>query len=127
MTAKREIIATDKAPQPIGPYNQAVKAHGTLYVSGQIGLDREGNLQNADIKDEARQMMENVWAILIEAGMEFDNVVKCTIYLADMDNFQTVNEIYGEYFGEQAPAREAIEISRLPKGAKVEISLIAME
>lgn len=128
MKHPRTVYATQEAPQPIGPYSQAIKAGGTLYISGQIGLNPQtGELANNDLHAETRQMMSNVKAILKEAGLTLDHVVKCTIYLDNMDDFATINQVYGEYFGEEPPAREAIEISKLPKGANVEISVIAME
>ncbi len=121
------IINTPKAGQPIGPYNQAVMAGGTLYVSGQICLDGStGKLMNKDIETEAHQVMKNLGFILEEAGFGFKNVVKCSIFLADMANFAVVNEIYGSYFGGQYPARETVEVSCLPKNVQVEISLIAV-
>ena len=128
MKNKRTIIQTSQAPKPIGPYSQAVKVGETLYISGQIGLDSATmELQNQDLATETHQMMANVKAILAEAGLGIEHIVKCTIYLADMGNFRTINATYGEYFGDEPPAREAIEISKLPKNANVEISVIAME
>ena len=128
MKNQKVVYQTNKAPKPIGPYSQALQIGETLYISGQIGLDPEsGELQNNDLETETRQMMANVKAILSEAGMNLENVIKCTIYLDNMDEFSKINQIYGEYFRERPPAREAIEISKLPKGANVEISVIAVE
>jgi 2-iminobutanoate/2-iminopropanoate deaminase len=122
----KEIIQTDKAPAPIGPYNQAVKAGGTLYVSGQIALDpASGQLLTQDLAQEAHQVMRNLQAVLQAAGMGFEHVVKSSIFLKNMDDFAQVNEIYGSYFRDQHPARETVEVSRLPKDVNVEISVIA--
>jgi 2-iminobutanoate/2-iminopropanoate deaminase len=122
----KEIIQTDKAPAPIGPYNQAVKAGGTLYVSGQIALDpASGQLLTQDLAQEAHQVMRNLQAVLQAAGMGFEHVVKSSIFLKNMDDFAQVNEIYGSYFHDQHPARETVEVSRLPKDVNVEISVIA--
>ncbi len=127
MKNERKVIQTSKAPEPIGPYSQSIQAGDTLYISGQIGLNpNTGELENRDLESETRQMMSNVRAILHEAAMNFDHVVKCTIYLDNMNDFARINETYGEFFGNEPPAREAIEISKLPKGANVEISVIAV-
>lgn len=125
----KTIINTPNAPAPIGPYNQAVLSKGTLYISGQIPIDpATGELVQNDIKAETRQSMENLKAILIEAGMSFDNVVKSSIFLSDMKQFPEVNEVYGSYFNtETAPARETVEVANLPKYVNVEISMIAVE
>lgn len=121
----KEIIHSQKAPAPIGPYSQAVLANGTLYVSGQIAL-KDGNLMNESIEAETEQVMENLKAVLEEANMNFDNIVKCSIFIKDMNNFGTINEVYGKYFGEKPPARETVEVARLPKDVNVEISCIAV-
>lgn len=124
----KKIIITDKAPTPIGPYNQAVlTSNGTLYVSGQIPMNPDnGALITEDIVQETQQVMENLKAVLEAADMTFDNVVKCSIFLKDMNYFGAVNRVYGEYFSnETAPARECIEANRLPKDVNVEISCIA--
>ena len=122
----KKIVNTTKAPAPIGPYSQAVIANNTLYVSGQIPLNpTTGELSNADIAAETKQVMENLKAILTEAGVSFENVVKTTIFLTDMNNFGTVNTIYGSYFTAHFPARETVQVSRLPKDVNVEISVIA--
>lgn len=121
------IINSTKAPAPIGPYSQATMANGTLYVSGQIGLNQEsGNLVNDTIENETHQVMKNLEAILAEAGMGFEHVLKCTIFVKDLNNFGRINETYGSYFASNPPARETVEVSRLPKDVNVEISCIAV-
>lgn len=123
----KKIITSKNAPAPIGPYNQAVLAGNTLYVSGQIALDPvSGDMVNADIVAETQQVMKNLKAILAEAGTDFTKVVKCSIFVKDLNNFATINRIYGEYFTAEAPARETVEVARLPKDANVEISCIAV-
>jgi len=124
----KKIINTPNAPAPIGPYNQAVLTDKTLYISGQIPLNvKTGKLVEGDIKQETRQSMENLKAILTEAEMSFENVVKSTIFLKDMHQFSEVNEVYGSYFNaDTAPARETVEVSNLPKFVNVEISMIAV-
>ena len=126
---KKEIIYTKDAPEPIGPYNQAVKVGKTLYVSGQIPLiPGIMKLVNDDLEKETIQVMKNLEAILLNANMTFDNVVKTTIFLSDMSNFEKINETYGRYFKpERAPARETVEVSNLPKFVRLEISVIACE
>lgn len=125
----KKIINTPNAPAPIGPYNQAVLIENTLYISGQIPLNPEsGELVEGDIKKETEQSMENLKAILHEAGMTFENVVKSSIFLSDMDQFIHVNEVYGSYFNaDTAPARETVEVANLPKFVNVEISMIAIK
>ena len=124
----KKIIFTDKAPAPIGPYNQAVLSGNTLYTSGQIALHPEtGELIISDIETETKQVMENMKAVLEAAGMTFDNVVKSTIFIIDMDDFTKINGVYGSYFSEEsAPARETVQVARLPKNVNVEISMIAI-
>lgn len=124
----KKIINTPNAPAPIGPYNQAVLSGGTLYISGQIPIDpKTGKLVEGDIGQETRQSMENLKAILTEAKMTFENVVKSTIFLKDMNQFSHVNGVYGTYFdSETAPARETVEVANLPKFVNVEISMIAV-
>lgn len=123
---EKKIIKTDKAPAPIGPYNQAIIANGMLFISGQIPIDpATGDLVSDGIENEAAQVMKNLEAILTEAGAAFTNVVKTTIFLSDMALFAQVNEVYGKYFGEDAPARETVAVKGLPKGVNVEISMIA--
>ncbi len=125
----KKIIYTENAPAPIGPYSQAILAGNTLYVSGQIAIDpANGNMKTGNLPDETRQVMENLKAVLLAAGMNFDNVVKCSIFLSDMNNFSVVNEIYGSYFSKNNyPARETVEVSTLPKNVNVEISCIAVK
>ena len=124
----KQIIQTKEAPAPIGPYNQAILAGDTLYVSGQIALDAQsGELINENITEETHQVMKNLEAILSEAGLRFSNVVKCSIFVKDMGNFATINEAYGLYFKENPPARETVEVARLPKDVNVEISCIAVK
>lgn len=123
----KKILNTPNAPAPIGPYNQAVEINGMIFLSGQIALDPDtGELVKGDVKDEARQVMKNIEAILTAAGLSFDNVVKTSIFLTDMHNFASVNEVYGAYFSEAtAPARETVAVSALPRFVNVEISMIA--
>lgn len=123
----KKIIQTTKAPAPIGPYNQAVLKGNLLFTSGQIAMNPEtGVLQIKDIKTETRTVMENLKAILAEAEMTFDNVLKTSIFISDMKNFEEINEVYAAYFNESsAPARETVEVSNLPKYVNVEISMIA--
>ncbi len=122
----KEIIQTNEAPAPIGPYSQAIKAGNTLYVSGQIALDAgSGELINDNITEETHQVMKNLEAILRAAGGGFDQVVKCSIFVKSMGNFATVNDAYGQYFKEMPPARETVEVRDLPKHVNVEISCVA--
>lgn len=123
---EKKIIRTDNAPAPIGPYNQAVQFGNMLFVSGQIAIDpKTGELYTGDIQTETRLVMENLQAILTEAGMDFSNVLKSSIFLMDMGQFAQVNEVYGSYFSENPPARETVQVAGLPKGVKVEISVVA--
>jgi 2-iminobutanoate/2-iminopropanoate deaminase len=120
------IITAADAPAPIGPYSQATISNGTMYVSGQIALDaKSGELVNGNIEEETHKVMKNLGAILQEAGMGFDNVLKCSIFVKDLNNFGAINEVYGSYFSSNPPARETVEVSRLPKDVNVEISCIA--
>ena len=123
----KKIITTPNAPAPIGPYNQAVLSNGVLYISGQIPLDPASmELVEGDLKKETVQVMENLKAILEAAGMTFDQVVKSSIFLKDMNNFAQINKVYGSYFNEDAaPARETVEVANLPKFVNIEISMIA--
>ncbi len=125
---KKKIIRTDKAPAPIGPYNQAVAVGNLLFVSGQIPLDAAtGNLVLDNIEAESEKVMENLRAVLQEAGLDFSHVVKSTIFLTDMGTFAQVNGVYGKYFDEEtAPARETVQVAGLPRGVHVEISVIAV-
>ena len=123
----KTIINTKDAPAPIGPYNQAIKAGKTLYVSGQIPLDAaSGELVGGSIEDETKKVMKNISAILSAAGGGFDNVVKCSIFVKDLGDFSRINEVYGSFFKENHPARETVEVSGLPKDVNVEISCIAV-
>jgi 2-iminobutanoate/2-iminopropanoate deaminase len=123
----KKVIKTDKAPAPIGPYNQAVMAGNTLFVSGQIPLNpASGELVKGDVKEQTRMVMENLKAILKEAGLDFSFVVKCSIFISDMKDFPKINEVYGSYFSENAPARETVQVAGLPLGVDVEISCIAI-
>ena len=119
----KQIIFTEKAPAAIGPYSQAVLSNETLYVSGQIALALVE--AGANIEDETRQVMKNMQAILEAANMTFENVVKCTIFVKDMNNFVKINGVYGEFFTSNPPARETVEVARLPKDVNVEISCVA--
>jgi 2-iminobutanoate/2-iminopropanoate deaminase len=127
-TMSNEIIFSKEAPAPIGPYSQAVKAGNTLYVSGQIALDADtGELINENITEETHAVMKNLEAVLRVAGFAFADVVKCTIFIKDMGQFATINEAYGQYFKSNPPARETVEVSKLPKNVNVEISCIAVK
>ncbi len=124
--AQKEILNTEKAPAAIGPYNQAIKADNTLYVSGQIPLIPETmELISTGVADETHQVLKNVGAILKNAGYDYSDVVKTSIFLSSMDYFATVNEVYAEYFKENQPARECVAVKTLPKEVNVEISVIA--
>ncbi len=125
----KKIITTVKAPEPIGPYNQAVLAGNTLYTSGQIAFNPEtGELVLDNIQAETRQVMENLKQVLLAADMTFEKVIKTSIFISDMHNFSEINTVYGEYFNnETAPARETVEVANLPKFVNVEISAIAMK
>lgn len=123
----RSIIKTDQAPEPVGPYSQAIKANGWLYVSGQIPLDpATGLLMEASFEYQVRKVLDTIKAILETGGSGLDRVVKVTIFLIDMDRFAELNAIYAEYFGESCPARACVEVSRLPRDAQVEIEAIAL-
>ena len=124
----KRIIKTKNAPAPIGPYNQAIFSGNTLYVSGQIAIDPvTGNMITDNIDAETHQVMKNLGNILQAAGLNYNHVVKCTIFVNDMNNFLKVNEAYGSYFVQDPPARETVEVSGLPKGVNVEISCIAVK
>lgn len=122
----KTIINTQNAPAPIGPYNQAIKTGNLLFISGQVALKPGTNdMANADIVEETHQVLQNLKAILSEAGMDFGNIVKTTIFLSDMALFGQVNEIYARYFDGDFPARETVAVKGLPKNANVEISVVA--
>jgi len=124
----KQILFTEKAPAPIGPYNQAVLSGNTLYTSGQIAINpATGDLVLDSIEIETKQVMENMKAVLESAGMTFENVVKSTIFISNMNDFATINSVYGSYFNEKtAPARETVQVACLPKNVNVEISMIAV-
>ncbi|MCO5946298.1 RidA family protein [Mucilaginibacter flavidus] len=124
----KTIINTNNAPAPIGPYNQAVAAGGFIFLSGQIALNpANGALVLDDIKTETKQVMDNIKAILTEAGIDFSHVIKTSIFLTDMGNFAHVNEVYGTYFTNDFPARETVQVAGLPKGVNVEITVTAIK
>ncbi len=132
---KKQIINTSNAPAPIGPYNQAIQVSSPdgsgqvmLFISGQVCIDpSSGELKNKDLQEETHQVMHNLKAILQQAGMDFSNVVKTTIFLTDMNRFSEMNEVYGKYFDDDFPARETVQVSALPKFVNVEISMIAVK
>jgi len=121
----KKIIYSQDAPEAIGPYSQAVLSNNTLYCSGQIALDKNGNLKNKNIEEETNQIIKNIKAVLKKAEMNFSNVVKTTIFLKNMNDFNVVNNIYQKLFEKDPPARETIEVSKLPKDVNIEISVIA--
>ena len=121
-------VKSDEAPSPIGPYSQAVKAGNLLFISGQIPMNPStGEIIKGSIEDETHRVMKNLSAILKEAGLNFQHVVKTSIFVKDLNNFVRINEVYGEYFNEDPPARETVEVSRLPKDVNIEISCIAID
>lgn len=125
---EKQIINATTAPAPIGPYNQAVQAGNMLFISGQIALNPEsGQMEKDDIIAETHRVMQNLRNILSEAGMDFSDVVKSTIFIMDMGDFGQINEVYGKYFTGYFPARETVQVAALPKGANVEISMIAVK
>lgn len=122
----KTVVFTPKAPAPIGPYNQAIKTGNLLFVSGQVAIDAQtGEMVTSTIKAETEQVLKNLFYVLSEAGTDFKHVVKTTIFLSSMDHFAAVNEVYGKYFEDGAPARETVAVAGLPKNANVEISCIA--
>ncbi len=124
----RSRVKTPLAPTAIGPYSQGVRVGDTLYCSGQIALDpKTGRMVRNNIEAEAERVLENLGAVLRSAGMSFRNVVSCTVYLTDITDYAQVNEIYGRYFSEELPAREAVQVAALPRGARVEISCVAVD
>ena len=122
----KEVYVTDKAPRPVGPYSQVIKAGGFLFLAGQIPLTSENVMNEGDIVAQANQVMNNLQAVLEKAGATLDHVVKTTIYLADLNDFEAVNQVYAQYFQEPYPARSTIQAARLPKGARLEIDAIAI-
>ena len=126
----KTVINTTKAPAPVGPYNQSILANGTLYMSGQIAIDmsNDGKLVTDTIEAETHQVMKNLGFVLEEAGMTYENIVKCSVFVADMGMYGRINAVYAEYFDEStAPARELVEVANLPKYVNVEISAIAVQ
>ena len=122
----KTVVSTTDAPEAIGPYSQGIKANGFLFLSGQIPLNREsGRIEAVDMVGQTRQVMENIEAVLSSQGLLFSDVVKTTIFLTNLDDFARVNEIYGAYFKEDPPARSTVQVGGLPKGAKVEIEVVA--
>jgi 2-iminobutanoate/2-iminopropanoate deaminase len=129
MKMKTEVhaIATDRAPRAIGPYSQAVSAGGVMYLSGQVALDpASGELVGDTVEEQAARALENLGSVLAAAGSGFDRVLKTTVYLIDMNEFAAVNAVYARYFGDSRPARATVQVSALPKGARVEIDAIAL-
>ena len=123
----KSVVYSDQAPEPIGPYSQAIQAGNMLFVSGQIAIQKSsGKIINSTIEQETGQVMTNLGEVLKAAGMNYSNVVKCSIFLRDMNHFPLVNDVYGQYFDDIPPARETVEVSRLPKDVNVEISCIAV-
>ena len=120
----RHTIYCKEAPEPIGPYTQAVQFDNTIFLSGQIGIDRTGEFVSEDVVEQTKQAMKNIGFVLKEAGLSYENIIKTSIFLKDMNDFPKVNDAYASYFQDQFPARETVEVSRLPKDAKVEISVV---
>lgn len=127
MRVPREIVKTDAAPQAIGPYSQAIKANGFLFLSGQIALDpRTGQMVGEDIKTQTKRVMDNIKAVLEAAGSSLEKVVKCGVFLKNMNDFGPMNEEYGSYFKELPPARTTVQVAKLPRDALMEVDVIAM-
>lgn len=121
-----QVVSTPNAPQAIGPYSQAIVANGMVFTSGQIALDTNGNIVSDDVKEQTKQVLKNLSEVLKAAGSSLDKVVKATIYLSDMNDFQAVNEVYGSFFNEHKPARSTVAVKTLPLNVKVEIDFIAL-
>lgn len=121
-----KVVATNQAPAAIGPYSQGIIVNNMFYSSGQIPLTPAGELVNGDVTEQTHQVFKNLQAVLDEAGASLDTVVKATVFIADMEEFAAVNEVYSQYFGEHKPARSCVEVARLPKDVKVEIEVIAL-
>ncbi len=121
-----QVVSTSNAPQAIGPYSQAIIANGMVFTSGQIALDTNGNIVSDDVKEQTKQVLKNLSEVLKAAGSSLDKVVKATIYLSDMNDFQAVNEVYGSFFNEHKPARSTVAVKTLPLNVKVEIDFIAL-
>jgi 2-iminobutanoate/2-iminopropanoate deaminase len=123
----RDVVLTDRGPKPIGPYSQAIRANGLLFISGQVALDpKTGEMTEADIRKQTERVLENVRGIVEAAGSKMTHVLKTTVFLKDMNDFGTMNEVYAGYFTSTPPARSTVQVSRLPKDALVEIEVIAM-
>src|SRR5699024_3450761 len=120
-----KVVNTSKAPEALGPYSHATVINGLVFTSGQIPLNLDGEIVSDDVKAQTKQVLENVKVVLDEAGSDIDSVIKATIFIADMNEFQNINEVYGEYFAKHQPARSCVEVARLPKDVKVEIEVIA--
>ena len=120
-----KVVNTSKAPEALGPYSHATVINGLVFTSGQIPLNLDGEIVSDDVKAQTKQVLENVKVVLNEAGSNIDSVIKATIFIADMNEFQNINEVYGEYFAKHQPARSCVEVARLPKDVKVEIEVIA--
>jgi 2-iminobutanoate/2-iminopropanoate deaminase len=122
----RDAVLTDRAPKPIGPYSQAIRANGFLYLSGQVALDpKTGELVGADVQQQTQRTLENLKGVLEAAGSNLHHVVKTTVFLKDINDFAAMNEVYGKYFTSAPPARSTVQVARLPKDALVEIELVA--
>ena len=117
-------INTNKAPEALGPYSHAMVVNNLVFISGQIPLDTEGNIVSDDVKEQTKQVLDNLSVVLEEAGSDLNSVVKATIFISDMNEFQQINEVYGSYFSEHQPARSCVEVARLPKDVKVEIEVV---
>ena len=117
-------INTNKAPEALGPYSHAMVVNNLVFTSGQIPLDTEGNIVSDDVKEQTKQVLDNLSVVLEEAGSDLNSVVKATIFISDMNEFQQINEVYGSYFTEHQPARSCVEVARLPKDVKVEIEVV---
>ncbi|MDU9350351.1 MULTISPECIES: RidA family protein [Staphylococcus] len=120
-----KVVNTSKAPEALGPYSHATVINGLVFTSGQIPLNLDGEIVSDDVKAQTKQVLENVKVVLDEAGSDIDSVIKATIFIADMNEFQNINEVYGEYFAKHQPTRSCVEVARLPKDVKVEIEVIA--
>lgn len=124
----RDVILTDRGPKPIGPYSQAIRTNGFLYVSGQVALDpKTGEMRGTDVREQTERVFENIKGILEAAGSNLHHIVKTTVFLKDMNDFPAMNEVYAKYFSSAPPARSTVQVSRLPKDALVEIEAIAAQ
>jgi 2-iminobutanoate/2-iminopropanoate deaminase len=123
--AQKQVVCSENAPKPIGPYSQAIQNGNTLYVSGQIALRKDGSMDTLNIESETSLVLENIKAILLASNLDLKNVLKTTIYVTDLKNFNRINDVYAKYFPMEPPARETVEVRALPKGAHIEISVIA--